>query len=490
MDFLDNFVLPQTHEHLILLKYLLGLTFSLFVPYLAILVGSTFFALLLKSKGADEKNAINIKLARDLVNLVTFNKSIVFVLGVLPLFSALFCYLQILQGAGSLVGLYIILALVSFVAGIILLFIFRNSFNLSKIFSYIDKKQYAIDDEEAKESFEEYKERSAHQFEKSGLWSLVFLVITAVLFIAAVELASSADLWKDELSFVKILFSVGTISYILYFLAASITITSALILFYYYKVKTEAQNNHAFIASARKMAIEWGMVSVLVQPVLIALNVVFTPETALSSMAFVVILLMLIALLMIASFYYFMMKDSSVNYAVPVLVLSLAVFVASNIVDQLSFASASRYQLAELEKKFNIYEEEFKASLGIAAVAVSGEDIFNSKCIACHSFDKRVTGPPYNEVLPKYIGKKDQLVKFVMNPVKVNPDYPSMPNQGLKPNEADAIAEYLLNTYESTHGGADSTAAGADSTMAGADSSGSSSAGSADSTGSSDNQEK
>ena len=31
-----------------------------------------------------------------------------------------------------------------------------------------------------------------------------------------------------------------------------------------------------------------------------------------------------------------------------------------------------------------------------------------------------------------------------MNPVKVNPAYPNMPNQGLKPAEADSIAHYLV----------------------------------------------
>jgi cytochrome c len=50
--------------------------------------------------------------------------------------------------------------------------------------------------------------------------------------------------------------------------------------------------------------------------------------------------------------------------------------------------------------------------------------------------------------MPKYEGKKDLLVKFILNPVKINPDYPAMPNPGLKPKEAEAIAEYLLTTYK------------------------------------------
>jgi cytochrome c1 len=59
-----------------------------------------------------------------------------------------------------------------------------------------------------------------------------------------------------------------------------------------------------------------------------------------------------------------------------------------------------------------------------------------------------LVGPPYNEVLPKYVNNKDALVQFILNPQKINPAYPAMPNQGLKPNEARAVAEYILSTYQ------------------------------------------
>jgi cytochrome c len=39
------------------------------------------------------------------------------------------------------------------------------------------------------------------------------------------------------------------------------------------------------------------------------------------------------------------------------------------------------------------------------------------------------------------------LVKFILNPVKMNPAFPAMPNQGLNPKEAQAVADYLLEKY-------------------------------------------
>jgi hypothetical protein len=32
--------------------------------------------------------------------------------------------------------------------------------------------------------------------------------------------------------------------------------------------------------------------------------------------------------------------------------------------------------------------------------------------------------------------------------VKVNPEYTAMPNQGLKPKEAEAVADYIIKIYQ------------------------------------------
>jgi len=82
---------------------------------------------------------------------------------------------------------------------------------------------------------------------------------------------------------------------------------------------------------------------------------------------------------------------------------------------------------------------------GVSTIAeISGADIFNGKCSACHKYDQKLVGPPYKETLPKYNGDVDKVAAFVMNPSKINPAYPAMPNQGLKPAEARAIATYIL----------------------------------------------
>ena len=109
-------------------------------------------------------------------------------------------------------------------------------------------------------------------------------------------------------------------------------------------------------------------------------------------------------------------------------------------------ATATKFQSASLSAQFDIYFAELKGEG--KAVTINAAEIYQVKCASCHKWDQKLVGPPHMEVLPKYVGKEAQLVAFIRNPGKVNPDYPPMPNPGLKPNEAEAMAKYLLETYK------------------------------------------
>ncbi len=115
--------------------------------------------------------------------------------------------------------------------------------------------------------------------------------------------------------------------------------------------------------------------------------------------------------------------------------------------DQVAISNATKGQAAALSAVFDRNVEDLKGKIGIVMGPMTGQDIYNAKCSACHLFDQKKVGPPYKDVIPKYAGKKPQLIGFVLNPVKVDPTYPNMPNQGLKPAEADSIASFLLAKF-------------------------------------------
>jgi cytochrome c len=142
-----------------------------------------------------------------------------------------------------------------------------------------------------------------------------------------------------------------------------------------------------------------------------------------------------------------MLKESRVKYNSSLLYLFITLMLFVIVKDQFAFDTASRKQFILLTENFAEYQQRMKEEMGIAVVEISGEEIYNGRCIACHQYEQRLVGPPYKDVLPKYEGKTEELVQFILNPVKVDADYPAMPNQGLKPKEAEAVAEYLVKTY-------------------------------------------
>ena len=108
-------------------------------------------------------------------------------------------------------------------------------------------------------------------------------------------------------------------------------------------------------------------------------------------------------------------------------------------------ATSTQVHSAVLSAEFDKYLAELKGEDKV--VSINAEDIYEVKCASCHKWDQKLVGPAHLDVLSKYAGKESQLIAFIRNPVKVDPAYPQMPNPGLKPNEAEAVAKYLLETY-------------------------------------------
>ncbi len=87
-----------------------------------------------------------------------------------------------------------------------------------------------------------------------------------------------------------------------------------------------------------------------------------------------------------------------------------------------------------------------------AALAAKGEDVFTTKCSACHKLDARYVGPPLGEVLsarsPAYV------MNMMLNPAEMLQKHPEakamlaqfavpMPDQNLTEDDARAVLEYL-----------------------------------------------
>ncbi len=443
MEFLDNIVLPQSSHHIVLLKFLLALTFLLLVPYLAALFGSLIYSIYFrfKSKDGDAKYS---QLAKDTIDTITFNKSITFALGVVPMLSATFAYTQLLHLTNAIVPTFMVMSLISFLVSIVFIYTYKHSLHLKDLFGAVNS-----DDEKIKEDVELYKNRSTSLFSRSGNWGLVFLTASVYFFIAANQLALDPTRWESISSGWMVLFTLDVITYFLHFLTASLAVASATILYFYFRPTSEAKLTENVKSYTKKFALTTGLVFTILQPIFYALNMLVKPKLALSAGVFGVSILAIFTLLVISNLFYIMLKESNTRFNTSVIYLFFVLFALYITKESLAFDTASSSQTKILADNYNQYETKLKEELGLSTVVISGEDIYNGKCIACHQFDRVLVGPAYQDVLPKYQDKRDELIRFILNPVRVNPEkFPAMPNQGLRPKEAEAIADYIVQKYQ------------------------------------------
>jgi len=185
-------------------------------------------------------------------------------------------------------------------------------------------------------------------------------------------------------------------------------------------------------------------------PIFIVWDVITFPNVAVSESVFIIWGIILFLLLIAAILLNSALKSLNRKLASSVFILLLVTFTVMTINDRIAAGNANAERESLLAAKAEEIHQEILAAReekSAAATAVNGEEIFTNICSACHQFDARVVGPPYMDVLSKYETDKDALVKFIMNPVKMNPDYPPMPNQNLRKPQATAVADYLLQEF-------------------------------------------
>ncbi len=231
---------------------------------------------------------------------------------------------------------------------------------------------------------------------------------------------------------------------VLAFLAAAAGMSGAGLLFSRFVWHQEAVISVREDDLLRRTAERLATGGILAMPLLFLLGTALIPDTSLTGWVYVLLAFSFAALGLALHFLYAFVKSGKSLYSALLLAMVVAALGLSVTKNQIALHTATADHAAQLAVVFEKHTEELRSSLGVMAKQMTGEDIYNAKCSACHLFDQKKVGPPYKEVLVKYAGNKAALMAFVLNPVKVNPAYPNMPSQGLKASEADSIATYLM----------------------------------------------
>lgn len=450
MNFIDKFVIPPSANHILVLKYILVISMLLFIPYLGMSMGASFLSVYFNKKAKRTGNKLYMDFARDVLTKLTISKHAMIALGVIPLLSILFCYAQLLYQSGSSVLTYVLFSIDLVILALIFIFVFRNSFLHGLT---IDSLGSVVNSDPGLESKNEVKDVMKLGNELgttaglSGLWGTLLLFAGAYFFVSSTSLASDPSRWAEVRNVFEFLFSWSSLFSFLYLITAAGAISGSAILFYFFKwqggIKEMTTEYCAFV---KNFAIVLTFISVILLPVLLLLSFVFVPQAALSGSVFIYFILLLIAVLVACNLLYLMFKDSELSFVTAVFFLVFVTFGFNILKDQLLLANALKEHTETLISKSEEYEKVIASKLNTSG-GVDAEQIYNTKCVACHKFDIKLVGPPYNETVPSFKGDVGKLADFIYNPstTPINPGYPPMPNQGLKKKEATAMAQWLIN---------------------------------------------
>ncbi len=449
MDFLKDFALPQPFEHYQLLLVMLGLIGVVLVPYVGFLLGTGFLSLRYRKRGEAERNPLYTRLAKDLIDLAVHDPKTMAFLGLIPALSMLFFYAQLMQSTAAYTvdaaGYFFFLLLI----GGILLSVYRRAFDLTSILkSHLDLLTAHKGSRAELAEIDDMGHGAERRAAVSGRYGVIAVGVAAYFLVASFTVTADPSLWESVRSWLDLLLCAEVFLKFLQFLALAAGITGSGILFFFVAWSgTRIRENDEYIALVRRIGMRLTVGSVIVQPLFMIISILILPSTVLSGLLFGSAGLVLFFLFLTVQYIYAHFKEAKPKYASYAFI---SVIIATGLLvtnEQIAISNATKSHAIVLALRSEQATEELKSQLGISLVTVTGADIFNGKCSACHNPDTRKVGPPFRVVLKKYEGKRDQLVSFIRNPSKVDPAYPPMPNQGLKPAEADSIADFILRNF-------------------------------------------
>ena len=447
MEFLKTAALPQPAEHVQLLLLMMNVALVALIPYLGFMLGTALLSAICGRRGRSTGDEPLATFAGVVGSIAAPSKSIVAFLAIIPSLSVVFFLAELLQGTPSiapgLMGFGCLFLIGGSTLYLVSAFLHRQSRLLRGYQESLERGQgpggsHSLGEELA--SAEQGEERAR-------IYGILCLAIASVLVVGAIAVAGDPDSWpRISDVFDLILFGSFGVRY-LEFLGIAGAITGIGVV--YLVPRKEREPDEPEIGElARRVGTRISTWALVLLPVVMLGSVAVLPAAALSGSVFGTTGLGLILFFAAAHFLYALKRESRPVYATYAFCALAFGMVAVVSRDQLAIRSATGEHAAQLGSAAERDVDELKARLGVVVVkAMTGQEIYDAKCSACHLFDTKKIGPAYKDVVPKYFGRKAQMIAFVMNPVKVDPAFPSMPNQGLRPAEADSIVSFLLAKF-------------------------------------------
>lgn len=405
------------------LKVLLVITFIVHILFIALMIGGTFWSVIFKllAKLPTTEDPFYERLARETLSTVTVNKSVAVVLGVAPLLLIGLTYTRYWYTANMITvrGYLSIIWLV--ILAFLLLYAYKYLWD-----RLAEKPQIHL---------------------ALGFGACVIFLIVPLIFLSNINLMLLPYKWKSTAGLLDAMLLANVIPRYLHFLVAVCAIIGFFAALYFW-YQGRRKKDDPFYERAQKIGLRWALTGTLLQGVFGPILFLTLPDGAYSKLL-IIHLVIAITLAAVACIVLIRALQRPTGASIITAFVLLAVIAL--------LMSVGRHLVREnlLKEPQRIAQErtrEFQADLGAflesyspgAEVEQTGEVLFKQYCSACHTSGKRLVGPPLEHMVDKYGGKPDDMIAFVTNPVKVNPDYPNMPKPPASKAEIEKIVDYIL----------------------------------------------
>lgn len=429
MDFLTQHVIPPTAQHMVLLEFLAVVTYAIHLPYIAMVMGATAVAMWLTFSDYEIPNPRFARLAGDLIDAVLGNRYAMLVLGVMPLFVLPFIYGQWFVGAPLAPLKYIAYAIPGVALGFVVLGLYRRSFAERK--------------------------NAIHVHMGLGTMGLGILMASYFVLLSTVTRLQDPEKWYRLKNLVILLLNWNVIWKFLFFVHLAFALTGAVMLFFLLRWSGErAVADTEYAAFVRKVGAGIGLAFCFALPVFYLFYVFTSPDVVFDNTNYLLAASVVVVSMLIALAFFGALRSGKPRFGATTFSLFIAVFALAWSFDLRAMANANREHARVIEQAAEKAQIEREVALETAMAEASGknvgEETFNKVCMQCHRFEEKLVGPPLVSVLAKY--NAETLKAYLLSPVKVDPAYPPMPNPGLTPSQAAAVAAYELAHYASLTG--------------------------------------
>lgn len=429
MEIINNLLSVPSFKYLNLTSYLIYFMLLLHLPYIGMVLGSSILSV------AYSKWKPNM--AKNLIKLAMGRPCIWIGIGMLPVVSLAFLYKMHLFNTSINIHFYFLRLAGLLGVGFLLLTYFQLCHNWC-----------------------EKKEQSMKFFPFFiGILGVIILLFYCFHFINLMSLLIFPEKWiylKLPLPFP--LFAITPIIQFGGFFCLSLIITGTAILFLYYSwPEKRLPENTLHFSLLRYHGIGLLMAGALLMPLLLLWDLYTLPGYSLSIGSFIISSIIFIVIFFLLAIAAFMIKNHThLHPRLSVFSFILALILFALVIGKNRSLQANSnfetYGVLQAEVKntrkeiVNQREELYAQATVIDEKA--GEKIYQEICTACHSFEKKVLGPPLNDVLKKYTQQQDELIAFLKNPKKIDPQYPAMPNPGLSTIKIKSVVKYLFIQME------------------------------------------